>query len=87
MDLEGGGTKTQLNKIYQTELRLKEMISLKIIAKTNKTSFSNSYWYDGSGKLIAAVRVSNLKRSELWKSITKTIVAGGKQPLRGVSRK
>ena len=32
--------------------------------------FHKHYWNSGSGKLIAAVRPSNLKRSGLWKSIT-----------------
>ena len=51
------------------------MTCLMTIAETKKTFsafqfFDKHYWNSGSGKLIAAVRVSNLKMSELWKSIT-----------------
>ena len=90
--------KRNINKIYQTEPSLKEMNCLMTIAERKNTFsalqfFHKHYLNNGSGKLIAAVRVSNLKRSELWKSITslytlrKSIVTGQKQPLRGVSRK
>ena len=51
------------------------------------------YWNSGTGKLIAAIQASNLKRSDYGNLLQhyvlyeKTIVAGRKQPLRGVSRK
>ena len=66
--------KHDVNKIYQMEPRLKKMTCLMTIAKTKKTSsafqyFHKHYWNSNSGKLIAAVRASNLKRSGLWKSI------------------
>ena len=32
--------------------------------------FDKNYWNNSLGKLIAAVRAGNLKRSELWKSVT-----------------
>ena len=61
------------NKIYQIEPKSKEMTCLMIIAETKKTFsafqfFHKHCWNNGSGKLIAAVQASNLKRSELWKS-------------------
>ena len=67
--------KHNINKIYQIEPRLKEMNCLMTIAEIKKTFstfqfFHKHYWNSGSGKLIAAVRDSNLKRSELWKFIT-----------------
>ena len=43
------------------------------------------FWNNSAETLIAAVRTSNLKMLELWKSVTST--AGRKQPLRVVSRK
>ena len=89
--------KHNINKIHGIEPRVKEMTYLMTIIETKKTFstfqlFRNYYWNNGSEKLIAAVRDSNLKRLELWKFITslcasrKTILAGQKQPLRGVSR-
>ena len=36
--------------------------------------FDKNYWNNSLGKLIAAVRAGNLKRSELWKSVTSTSV-------------
>ena len=90
--------KHNINKIHGIEPRVKEMTYLMTIIETKKTFstfqlFRNYYWNNSSEKLIAAVRDSNLKRLELWKFITslcasrKTILAGQKQPLRGVSRK
>ena len=65
------------------------MTCLMTIAETKKTFsafqfFHKHYWNNVWGKLIAAVRASNLKRLELWKPITslcgfeKAIVAGRK---------
>ena len=90
--------KHNINKIHGIDTRVKEMTYLMTIIETKKTFstfqlFRNYYWNNGSGKLIAAVRASNLKRLKLWKFITslcasrKTILAGQKQPLRGASRK
>ena len=67
--------KHNVNKIYQIEPRLTEMTCLMTIAETKMTFsafqfFHEHYWNSGSGKLIAAVRASNLTRSGLWKSIT-----------------
>ena len=76
------------------------MTCLMTIAETKRTFsafqfFHKDYWNNGSGKLVEAVWASNLKRSELWKSIRLLCVlrknnssgAGRKQPLSGVSRK
>ena len=60
------------------------MTCLMIIAVTKKIFcafqfFDKHYWNNGSGTLIAAVRVSNLKRLELWKSITSLCALRKKQ--------
>ena len=66
--------KHNVSKISQIETRLKEITRLMTIAETKKTNsafqfFHKHYWNGGSGKLIAAVQASNLRRSELWQSI------------------
>ena len=66
--------KRNVTKIYQIEPRSIKMTCLMSIAETKKTSsafqfFHKHYWNSDSGKLITAVRASNLKRSGLWKSI------------------
>ena len=74
------------------------MTCLMTIAETKKTFsafqfFHKHYWNSDSGELIAAVRASNLKRSELWKSITtlcalrKNNSSRTKAATEGVSRK
>ena len=70
--------KHNINKIYQIKLKLNEMTYLMIIAETKKTFsafqfFHQHYRYNGSGKLIATVRASNLKRSELWKFVNTSV--------------
>ena len=71
--------KHNVNKICPVEPSLKEMTCLMTIAETKQTfsafQFSHKhYWNRVSGKLIAAARASDFKRSELWKSI-KTLCA------------
>ena len=70
--------KHNINKIYQIELRLKEMTYLMIIAETKKTfsTFQFFHWryrYSRSGKLITAVWTSNLKKSKLCKFVNKSV--------------
>ena len=62
-------------KYFIRDCKLKEMTCLLTIAQTKNTFsafkfFHKHYWNSGSRKLIAAVRGSNLKSLELWKSIT-----------------
>ena len=70
--------KYNINKIYQIELRLKEMTYLIFIVGAKKTfsAFQLFHWryrYNGSGKLIAAVPASNLKRSDILKSVNTSL--------------
>ena len=86
------------SKYFVQDFKLKEITCLMTIARTKNIFsalkfFQKHYWDSGSGKLIAEVQASNLKRLELWKLLhcymlyEKTIVARRKQPVRGVSRK
>ena len=75
---QGKMQKHNIIEIYQIELRLKEISYLIIIVETKKTFsafqfFHQHYRYNGSGKLIAAVRASNLKRSKLWKFVNTSV--------------